>query len=107
MSFLTRPGLHHTMVNVFVEWSTALVSHQSLLFLCEQTPDKIDNKIFSQYSTRLIKIKCYTYCKVEFLDRPGFVVSTRKIIHLPYLAQISVIWVTCRVKMMLMSLRHG
>ena len=74
-------GKHHTMVNVFVGWSTALVSRQSLLFLCEQTLDKVDWICFSQYSTKFLKIKCYTYCELEFLDRPRLSVTTRKIIH--------------------------
>ena len=74
-------GKHHTMVNVFVGWSTALVSRQSLLFLCEQTLDKVDWICFSQYSTKFLKIKCYTYCELEFLDRPRLSVTTRTIIQ--------------------------
>ena len=58
------------MVVVFVGWLTALVSCQSILFLREQTLDKVDNNFFSQYSTKLIKIKCDTFCKLEFLARP-------------------------------------
>ena len=60
-----------TMVNVFVGWSTAIVSRQTVLFLHEETYDKVDNEILSVlYSTKLIIIKYYTYCKVEFsLDR--------------------------------------
>ena len=34
------------MVAVFVGWLTALVICQSLLFLREQTLDKVDNKFF-------------------------------------------------------------
>ncbi len=68
---------HHTMVVVFVGWSTALLSHESVLFLREQTYNKVDNK----YSTKLENIKCYTYCKWEFLARPWRGISTRKLIH--------------------------
>jgi hypothetical protein len=50
------------MVVAFVGMLTALVRRQSLLFLCEQTLlDKVDNEFFSQYSTKLLKTKCYTY----------------------------------------------
>ena len=42
------------MVVVFFGWLTALVNRQSILFLCEQIYDKVDNEIFSQYSTKLI-----------------------------------------------------
>jgi hypothetical protein len=37
------------MVVVFVGWSTALLSRVSVLFLSEQTYNKVDNK----YSTKL------------------------------------------------------
>ena len=40
----------HTMVVVFVGWSTALLSRVSVLFLREQTYNKVDNK----YSTKLV-----------------------------------------------------
>ena len=32
------------MVVVFIGWLTALVIHPSLLFLCEQTRNKVDNE---------------------------------------------------------------
>jgi hypothetical protein len=58
------------------------LSHESVLFLREQTYDKVDKEFFCQYSMNLlIKRKCYTYCKLEFLARPILIVSTRKIIH--------------------------
>ena len=71
----------HTMVNVFVGWSTALVNCQ-YLFLRKETDDKWDDTFLCQYSTKLIKIKCYKYCKLEFLERPCISASSRKSIHL-------------------------
>ena len=43
-----------TMVVVFVGWLTALIIRQSLLFLCEQTLDKVDNKFF--VSTKVLHV---------------------------------------------------
>ena len=70
----------HTMVNVFVGWSTALDSRQSILSLRWETCNKVDYEFFVG-TTELIKIKWFTYSKVEILVRPILEVSTRKIIH--------------------------
>jgi hypothetical protein len=43
-----------TMVVVFVGWLTALIIRQSLLFLREQTLDKVDNKFF--VSTKVLHV---------------------------------------------------
>ena len=65
-----------------VGWLTALLSHESVLFLHEQTYDKVYYEFFCQYSTKLLRIKCYMYCKLECLARPKLMVFTRKINHL-------------------------
>ena len=41
------------MVVMFVGWSAALVSRQSVLFLREQTYDKVDTSL---YSTKLVRM---------------------------------------------------
>ena len=41
------------MVVMFVGWSAALVSRQSVLFLREQTYDKVDTNL---YSTKLVRM---------------------------------------------------
>jgi hypothetical protein len=43
-----------TMVNVFVGWLTAIVSRQTVLFLHEETYDKVDSEFF--FSIVLYKI---------------------------------------------------
>jgi hypothetical protein len=52
-----------TMVVMFVGWSAALVSRESVLFLREQTYDKVDNE-FILY--KISKNEWYTYCYIVF-----------------------------------------
>jgi hypothetical protein len=51
------------MVVMFVGWSAALVSRESVLFLREQTYDKVDNE-FILY--KISKNEWYTYCYIVF-----------------------------------------